>query len=150
MTYQDLPADLKKHLANSADELLNAISCELGDSPDWQSVARLLALELVTLKHRHDAITDVGNQFLKKYRIKRQQEKQRVANRTDQQHKRQFQSTIVEYSDDYPTIQSAIDDLKVKPEFSPYNEQTLRIWARGVWPKQTKQGRPKKQSREKL
>jgi hypothetical protein len=94
MDYQDKPAHFKKYLENSADELINSILCNLGTSPDWQTIARLLALELITLKHKHDAIASVGNQFVSKYQVKRAQEKARVANRKDQQDKELFQQHV--------------------------------------------------------
>jgi hypothetical protein len=107
----------------------------------WRSLALHLADGWIAERKAFNIYKFAG--FRPKYRMRQQQDAQRISNRKDQIDKIAFQAAIKD--ENYTTKAEAIRDMRVNKQFEDYNDKTLRGWITpDVWKQPVQRGRPRK------
>lgn len=119
----------------------------------WGTETYEEAIGLILLFWLHERKDNAASKFLqveliKKLARRNRQDKDRIKDRPDRQDKEAFQAALLENIEEYSksTIENAITKLLDKyPQFRKRRKETLRRWAKEVWPVPTKPGRPPKE-----
>lgn len=128
------------------DEIAKDFECpvrEWGKS-EWKAVAMTILTEKVELGFKHETTKEIAAEMFAECKRRRKQDKERIANRSDQIDMRAFQECVKVNISEYATKAEAIRDMRANAEFEVYPDSTLRAWLKDIWSKPTKPGRPKK------
>lgn len=111
---------------------------------EWKAVASVVISEKIENEFRLDDTTDVVKELFLLNLIKQARDQNREEGKTDTKNRKAFQETVIANQEDYSNLADAVNDLRIKPQFEKYSEDCLRGWAKQVWTKPLKAGRPKK------
>lgn len=139
-----------KLLYQEGHHLLTDLSLDIsGFTDQWRidSYVKLIGLILIFwLYERLDNIDDklLKAAVLKELARRHGEDSKRTEKRDDRLDKLAFQGAVRVNIEGYDTVEAAVQDLQVKPQFSGYNTKTLWKWARAAWTKPLRKGRPRK------
>lgn len=145
--YQSLK---EEELQKMADEHLEGVALDRGipisewDASFWEFLARFYLETVLLLEDRSVNEINHMRDFIRRWLEICAINDNRIKGRKDQIDKCAFQVAAKENLADYATKSAAIRDLRKKPQFANYSDDTLREWLKSIWDKPTKRGAPKK------
>lgn len=139
-----------EEIKKRADGLLKKMEERTGKSLEQFDKSYLIHLirEIIVLLCHDRAVLRTATQYLTvtSSLIKKRSfvDSKRTEKRDDRIDKQAFQGAVRLNIETYDRVEDAVQDLIIKPAFAKYKPKTLWRWAREVWSKPTKSGRPPK------